>query len=129
VFGINGSSLCVFCSETNIVCAAVLLIHHLCRKPILTRQFTRTPYPHVEYSGDGDVFGVLTTFTVYVNGVAITECHEVTSALTICFLCYWIFNIQYCSEFLGVLSFMDNFIFKKNTVPMSRKVTSFINKL
>lgn len=87
----------------------------------------QSPYPHVEFTGD--VFDSLTSFTVTADGVDILSCSDVTSAVTACFAMYWIFDIKYPKMFYGFLSFLDNFVFKKNSVRASQKVSNFVNKL
>jgi len=106
----------------------MLLSMSLGDKPLLTDSERTTPYPHITYSGDEDVFGALTTFAVFADRTHITTCSSVVNAITICFLSYWIFNIEYPKNFRGILSFLDAFIFHKKSVRIGQKVSTFINK-
>jgi hypothetical protein len=115
-------------SETNITYGAFLLSYCLREDSMISDVARSTPYPHVQYFGDSDVFGSMTTFRVHAEGVEVTNCSDAATAMTICFLAYWIFDIKYAKLFSGTLSFLDNYIFKKNSVPISQKVLTLINK-
>ena len=85
------------------------------------------PYPFIKQVGD-DVFDPCTNFIVCADNVDITYCKDIVSALTTCFIVYWIFNISYPKIYNGLLTFLDNFIFHKNSVRTSQKISNFINK-
>ena len=70
----------------------------------------------------------LCAYTVYADSEEITTTTDILSAITVCFVLYWIFNIQYPKQFYGLLSFLDIFIFHRRSVKPSQKVSSFINK-
>ena len=114
--------------ETDVLYAAMLLSMSLGDQPLLVDIEQTTPYPHILYSGDEDIFGPLTTFAVFADRTHITTCSTVVNAITVCFLAYWLFNIQYPKSFRGILSFLDAFIFRKKSVRISQKVSTFFNK-
>jgi hypothetical protein len=92
---------------------------------------SRTPslYPHITQEGDSDLFDPETSFIIAVDRIDVTSTHDLVHALTICFLQYWLFDITYPKVFQGLLSFLDNFVFHKNSVRASQRVVNFINKL
>ena len=67
-------------------------------------------------------------FRIFAEGVEVTVCRDAVTALTTAFLMFWIFDIKYPKTSASTLSFLDNFIFKKNSVPVKQKVANFINK-
>ena len=98
-------------------------------QPLLSNSTRTTPFPYVNYFGDSDVFGPLTTFKVYADATEVTSCRDVVTAVTCCFLMYWIFDIKYAKPYYRTLAFLDNYVFKKNSVSLPQKVISLINKL
>jgi len=116
-------------SEMDVTLAGLLLPHCMRESSMFCTQesTTVTPYPHVMYSGDEDIFGSATEFRVFADGVHITCCRDVCSALTTCFVLYWIFDIAYSKSYIGALTFLDNFVFRKKNARMLSKVATFLN--
>jgi hypothetical protein len=115
-------------SGTDVAYAGLLLPHCLRDQAMVSDQDRASPYPHGEYSADSDVLDPLTEFRVFADGTQVATCTDVSSCITTCFLMYWIFDIAYPKCFNGTLSFLDNIVFKKKSVPLRQKVLTFVNK-
>jgi hypothetical protein len=116
------------CVETDSIYAAMLLVVSLGDQPLVFEGRGTTAYPHVECSTD-DVFETLCMFTVFVDGVEITSCQDIVTAITACFIMYWVFDIKYPKPFYGMLSMLDTFVFRKNSVKATQKVLNFVNQI
>jgi len=109
------------------VYAALLLSVCMSERQLVSSVECRTPYPHVY--ADGDIFNSATRFTVSADGADVVTCSSVISAITACFILYWLFNIEYPKLFRSTLSFLDIHVFKKASVKSTQKITTFVNKL
>ncbi len=118
----------LFYIATDVAYAIMLLPYCLGDKPLVAATDRVTPYPHMKCSEtDQGLFGPLTSYIVCADRLQITTCKDLVSALTSCFICYWLFNIKYPKIFCGQLGFLDN-LFKKNSIPVAQKVANFMNK-
>jgi len=114
--------------ETDARFAAVLLSHCF-RESALVSEGSQTCYPHICFVGDDDVFGAMTVFNLMADHTDVTSCTDIITAVTACFSLYWLFDIQYPKHFHGILTFLDTYVFRKRSVRVTQKVSTFINKL
>ena len=112
---------------TDAAYGALLLSYCLGDKSAIDCKERTSLYPFIKQIGD-DVFDPCKNVIVFAENVDITYCKNIVSALPTCFIVFWIFNISYPKLYNGVLIFLDNFIFHKNSVRISQKISNFINK-
>jgi len=93
----------------------------------VAQNIKKTPYPHVIFTED--IFDSQTSFTLFADSTEIAVCTDVLTAITACFVVYWIFNIQYPKQFRNFLSFLDIALFRKKSVRTTQRLLTFINKL
>ena len=102
----------------------------------MAQNIKKTPYPHVIFTGD--IFDSQTSFTLFADSTEIAVCTDVLTAITACFVVYWIFNIQYPKQFRNFLSFqarahlsttgqsaLDVFIFVSDQDPAEIQNTNY----
>ncbi len=115
-------------SDSDKTYSAQLISLCLREQSLFSEAAQLTLYPYILYSGDENIFGTLTVFRVFAEGVEVTSCRDAVTALTTAFVMFWIFDIKYPKTSASTLAFLDNFVFRKNSVAVTQKVANFINK-
>jgi len=113
--------------ETDVLYAAMLLSMSLGDQPLLVDSEQTTPYPHILYSSDEDIFGPLTTFVVFADRTHIKPraCVWMPSLSAFLHTGYFIFNIP--KAFMGYCISWTRSFFAKS-VRISQRVSTFFSK-